>query len=237
MILRCCRVTQEDGTETRGPLGGPPPSKASTLFFFPFPLQTQSQEPARGVRRIQERNLVSARALCVQRAFLRPSTGPRAASLGVSPLAGACWVRARPGVPGPRPRPARSGVHVWAGPGLHARRPSPFSKLSPNFQSFASAPRLASLMNYSAARAPISAPRAPHRAPAGRPPRPRSPPPALAPSPARRRPAQTQPGAASARPARPRAAVSLPPSLPSSRCVPAPAPTLPARAERTRSAA
>lgn len=71
-----------------------------------------------------------------------------------------------------------------------------------------SAPRSASLMNYSAARVPISAPGPPDRAGAGGGfPRP----PGAPPSPARRRPAQSQPGPAPA--ARPRSAVSLPPAL------------------------
>lgn len=87
-----------------------------------------------------------------------------------------------------------------------------------------SAPRSASLMNYSAARAPISAPRPPRQAGAGEPPRPPRAPPSQ-PGAARPSLSPSQP-----RPVRPRAAVSLPPAP-----VPAPAPTLPAGAERTRS--
>lgn len=79
-------------------------------------------------------------------------------------------------------------------------------------------------MNYSAARAPISAPQPPRQAGAGEPPRPPRAPPSQ-PGAARPSLSPSQP-----RPVRPRAAVSLPPAP-----VPAPAPTLPAGAERTRS--
>lgn len=143
---------------------------------------------------------------------------PRAAGCA-SRLPAACWARTCPG--GPRaPAPTRAVPVTAHGRGARlggprAPRPPPL----PLLQTFSqlpdllrSAPRSASLMNYSAARAPISAPRPPRRAPAaggGSSPAPRAPP-----SPARRRPAQSQPGPAPARPAPRR-------SLPPSRSVPA----------------
>lgn len=128
---------------------------------------------------------------------------------------------------GPGPDTRRPGHRARLG-GPRAPRPPPL----PLLQTFSqlpdllrSAPRSASLMNYSAARAPISAPRPPRRARAGgggSSPPPRAP---LPPPPGAARPS---PNPAQPRPARPRAAVSLPP---------APFPLCshpPAGAERTR---
>lgn len=143
---------------------------------------------------------------------------PLCAAAGcISLLSAVCWVRTCPG--GPRaPAPTRAvrvrahGHRARLG-GPRAPRPPPL----PLLQTFSqlpdllrSASRSASLMNYSAVRAPISAPRPPRRAwtggggssPAPRTPLP-SPPGAARPSP---NPAQP-------RPARTRAAVSLPPVL------------------------
>lgn len=130
-------------------------------------------------------------------------------------LLGVCRVRA---CPGGLWAPARTRLvsgrehsHCARLGGPRALRPPPL----PPLQTFSqlpdqlhSAPRSASLMNYSAARVPISAPGPPDRAGAGGGfPRP----PGAPPSPARRLPAQSQPGPAPA--ARPRSAVSLPPAL------------------------
>lgn len=118
-----------------------------------------------------------------------------------------------PGVPGPRSGPARPGwehTAQCASGRPRAPRPAPLP-LRPTFSQLSellhSAPRSAPLMNYSAARDPISAPGPPGRARAGGgSPRSRAPP-----SSARRRPAQSRP-----RPAQPggpaplRSARSLP---------------------------
>lgn len=164
----------------------------------------------------------------------------------VSLLPGVCWAQACPGQgrwrwgargrgqaslgPGPDTRGPGQGARPRCRSGRSpARRPPPL----PLLQTFSqlpdllrSAPRSASLMNYSAARAPISAPRPPSRAVAGG--VGELPPPPARPSlPARRRPTQS-PARPSPSPPGPRR------SLPPSRSAPRLALTLPAGAERTR---
>lgn len=140
---------------------------------------------------------------------------PRAAGC-VSPLPAASCVRTCPGgrwAPAPtRAVPVRAHGHRARLGGPRAPHPPPL----PLLQTFSqlpdllrSAPRSASLMNYSAARAPISAPGPPRRARAGGG---GSSPAPLAPLPPRLGAARPSPNQAQPRPARPRAAVSLPPA-------------------------
>lgn len=121
--------------------------------------------------------------------------------------------RGSPG-PGPDTRGPRQGARP---PRTSGRSPGSAPAPLPLHQTFSqlpdllrSASRSASLMNYSAVRAPISAPRPPRRARTrggGSSPAPRAP---LPPRPGAARPS---PNPAQPRPARPRAAVSLPPAL------------------------
>lgn len=157
------------------------------------------------------------------------TSGGLSALLGVLLRSLVCRVWACPGVPGPRSGRARSGLERTAqctSGRSRAPRPPPLPLL-PTFSQLSellhSAPRSASLMNYSAARDPISAPRPPRPIPGwGRLPQlPRAPP-----SSARRRLAQSRPPPA--QPGGPAPFRSLPP---------APASTRPAGAERSRPAA